>query len=250
MFIFEILFSSPLTKKDSEIKKSSTFDKLQKLTLTNDTDESEELEKVIKAAVQNIIKIVLSNVTTGPDPILLEKAANVIWNISSDISDLVNVEEDDDDLIKLTVKELQDKTDEYMKKHNETKRDVWKVYLDKMFKDIPNVTLDYEGDFLYAYGREIDYLNDLISLLYKTPDVYLELYTWWIAVQAMILNTTPEMSEYISKVTAVKASTDSMYRFRALTCSEITVKFMGIAVSYGLAERNFLNKTKPKVSRK
>lgn len=59
----------------------------------DDDDESEEDElynEAFKGVMRQVIRVVISNVTKAPDDILLEEAANLLWNITSDIYE-VNV---------------------------------------------------------------------------------------------------------------------------------------------------------------
>lgn len=40
----------------------------------------------------------------------------------------------------------------------------------------------------------------------------------------------------------------NLYDFRAVNCAVLVNNFMGMAVSYAIADKSFLNETKPKVT--
>lgn len=63
-----------------------------------------------------------------------------------------------------------------------------------------NVSLNLDGSYiLMADEDEVSYLSDIVYLLLQTPDAYLELYMWWVTVYAMIINTSSDIVDYISK---------------------------------------------------
>lgn len=112
-------------------------------------------------------------------------------------------ETEEEDIIKLSVSDLQKATDVYFKNSNTPTREIWKTYITRMFVGIPNVTLDLDNkDHVYSTEEDMEYLHKIAFILSKTPDVIVELYTWWIAVQSMIINTTTDMFQYISRETA------------------------------------------------
>lgn len=77
--------------------------------------------------------------------------------------------------------------------------DFLKKYIEEIFVDIANVTIDFEQDPLYLIEEEKEYIFHAMTYLLDTSDIYLELYLWWTVVFDMILNTTTEVIEYISK---------------------------------------------------
>lgn len=113
-----------------------------------------------------------------------------------------------------TLKELQNITDEYLITHNEKPVPVWNQYLSYLFEDV-NISLALDGtDRLFIDVDELPYLPRIIYYLLKTPDAYLELYMWWLTIYAMIMNTTTEIAEYISKEAEPFASNGNVIRSR------------------------------------
>lgn len=149
-------------------------------------------------------------------------------------------------MVTYTIEELQNLTDDYMVENGEQPLPVWNKYLSHLCQDL-NTTFHLDGtDRVIIDQNELWYLPKIIYYLLKLPDEHLELYMWWAAIYAMIINTTSEMVEYISKQTTPFASGD-VIRSRSLECADLVTNFMGMAVSYGIADRAFLNRTKPKV---
>lgn len=110
---------------------------------------------------------------------------------------------DDLNYLKLTVDEIQNKTDQYLIDNNESPIKIWKDYVNLMFDKVPNVTLNLDkDDFILITTSDVFYLGQLLQYLKYTPDVLIELYMWWVTVQAMIINTTSDISEYIYKQAA------------------------------------------------
>lgn len=113
-----------------------------------------------------------------------------------------------------TVNQLQNITDDFLIAHNEKPVLVWNTYLSYLYKDI-NVSLALDGsDQLFIDVDELPYLPKIVYYLLKTPDAYLELYMWWLTIYAMIMNTTTEIAEYISKEAEPFASTGDIIRSR------------------------------------
>lgn len=114
---------------------------------------------------------------------------------------------EEDDIMKLSLQDLQLATDEHFKKNGETPREIWRPYLMLMFKGIPNVTLDLDGnDYIYTTEEDLAFLHKMALVISQTPDVLIELYAWWITVQSMIMSTTSEMISYIVNETSQSKS--------------------------------------------
>lgn len=101
-----------------------------------------------------------------------------------------------------TAAQLQNATDNYLIEKGETPYPIWNRYLGLMFEGI-NVTLKLDGtDELLIDPEELTYLQRMVYFLTETPTIQLEVYVWWITVYAMIINTSPDIEEYIEKQAA------------------------------------------------
>ncbi|KAI4463570.1 zinc metalloprotease family m13 neprilysin-related [Holotrichia oblita] len=250
--LFTIVISFPLSPFTFKkyVDKKTTRRKRVKLEL----DEEELFESAYKRVVVTVMKAIISNVTKVPSEKVLVEASNIIWNITDDISELAGDDDDEfdedfDDLDVRTIKasELQNLTDFLMKENNLKPKEVWKTYFNMLFQDIENVTLDLDGKDLIRYlPNDLDYINSIVVYLAKKRSIYLELYAWYHTVYSMIVSTTTEISEYIYKESA-PFKKNSILRSRSMDCADLVIEFMGIAVSYGIADKSFLTVTKPKV---
>ena len=78
--------------------------------------------------------------------------------------------------------------------------DVWKTYLNLLFKNAPEIKLNLDGaDYIYYTREELDFLSEMVVYLTSTPNIYIELYAWWLTVYTMIMSTTSDISDYITK---------------------------------------------------
>lgn len=115
---------------------------------------------------------------------------------------IINNEIDEYSLITLTLNELQNLTDEYLLKNEEKPLQIWIKYFNLLYDGV-NKTIMFNGaEIVYVDRSELWYLPKIVYYLIKIPDEHLELYMWWVTLYAMIINTTTEMVEYITKQTA------------------------------------------------
>ncbi|KAK9728009.1 Peptidase family M13 [Popillia japonica] len=253
MYLGKSRNSSPLPSPfafKKHVDKKTTRRKRAKLEL----DEEELFELAYKRVAVTVMKAIISNVTDVPSDELLVEASNIIWNITDDISELAGDDDDDfdedfDDLDVRTIKasDLQNLTDFLMKENDLKAKEIWKTYFNMLFQDIENVTLDLDGkDLIHYLPDDLDYINNIVVYLAKRRSIYLELYAWYHTVYSMIISTTTEITEYIYKESAPFRKYSTL-RSRAMDCADLVIEFMGIAVSYGIADKSFLKVTKPKV---
>ncbi|KAF2901565.1 hypothetical protein ILUMI_04622 [Ignelater luminosus] len=219
----------------------------------NDKDEDEDSETLKEKAYKRIVKKVVTVISLNasgkvPEDSLLNEAASSIWNITRDLKELTDVNSTNDiQFYKMKVDGLQNITDQFLIHNGETPTLIWRRYLTTLFDGIANITLDLDNkDYIYIPVEELAYFPEIAFYLLKVPDLVLELYMWWVTVYAMILSTTSEMTEFIAKE-SVPFTQVSVYRTRSLDCASLVINFMGLAVSYGIADKQFLNNTKPKV---
>lgn len=79
---------------------------------------------------------------------------------------------------------------------------VWRNYFAYLYEGV-NSSFSFDGtEVVLVDQNELWYLPKIIYYLLKLPDEHIELYMWWATLYAMIINTTSEMIEYISKQTA------------------------------------------------
>lgn len=126
--------------------------------------------------------------------------------------------------------------------------DFYLTYINHVFNGT-NVTIDPDTDYIYFYDPEEQYMPIMLAYILQLSDVQRELYLWWTTVYAMIMNTSTDIAEYIAIEVAPFYGDRNVYRFRSLECSNLVGSYMGMAVSYILADVAFKDKTRPKVQR-
>lgn len=106
--------------------------------------------------------------------------------------------------------------------------------------------MDFNSEILLSSKPDIMYLQNVVDYISKQPSLEIELYIWWNIVEELVLHTVSDIrklhSEYARKITKLEGSIS-----RSEYCTEGVNKLMGMAVSYAIAESDFLIYTKPKV---
>lgn len=226
----------------------------EKSTNKRNAEKNVEKEKLKAKAYKRIVKEVIKrfslNVSsTVPNKVLMDEAANVIWNMTTDLTELADINSTNNDLqfYKFQIDELQRLSDAYVAKNNLSSKVSWRRYLTLMFENVANVTLELNSkDHIYVPLEEVNYLPEVAAYLSSVSDLYLELYMWWITTYSMILSTTTEMADLVQKESEPFLSS-TVYRSRSLDCASLVINFMGVAVSYGIVDKTFMSSTKPKV---
>ncbi|XP_050300077.1 neprilysin isoform X2 [Anthonomus grandis grandis] len=247
----------PITKRETDDDADPDSD--------SDDDQVEHQRKELRTKIRTtIIKYVTKRLfeysgLTHPEEEFLQEAADIINNITYHLDDLNENENytlpqgdtGEDQTHNVTFKKLQELTDNNVEK---LMPDFWINYISLIFEGT-NVTINESSDYLFITDVELGYIWGVLNYVSSLPREHIELYMWWSTVYAMILSTTSEVSEYILAATAVYyASTyqddESVYvRSRSLDCCELVNKYMGWAVSYAIADKNFANRTKPRVKK-
>ncbi|XP_018561401.1 endothelin-converting enzyme homolog [Anoplophora glabripennis] len=217
----------------------------------DDNDNEDTLRQLNSKILKYIIKeIIVNNTSAQPDETILQEAVDVILNISDYIEELnMNYTDSDateEDTYSISFSYLQKETDNFLGKPNP---DFWANYFKDLFAGT-NVTIQPETDVLYTSELEIQYLLRIVKYVLATPEIYIELYMWWVTVYAMIINTTSDVVEYINKHLAYYSNgVTNIARSRSLECALLVNNYMGYAVSYVLADESFPTNTKPKVEK-
>ncbi|XP_074037562.1 endothelin-converting enzyme homolog isoform X2 [Leptinotarsa decemlineata] len=243
---------SPLRRR----KKSAYTNVFNIVKRDNDDDETETFKQLTRSINSNIIKFILKEIVTNnsiemPSDDLLNGAADIIMDISDDIEELVANHTDpdakEDDTFAITFADLQTQTDQLLQN---PEPDVWLKYFNYLFKGTA-VTINPKKDMLYVTAMDLQFLKRMLQYVQGTDDINLELYMWWATVYAMIINTSSDVVDYISTQLNYfsSGSSSNVARSRSLECALLTDNYLGYAVSYALADRSFLNTTKPKVER-
>lgn len=150
----------------------------------------------------------------------------------------------EDDYRDVTVTELQRLNDERIAPK---KTDIYAKYLNLIFKDLPIAGLVNNSTMILTAVGDIHYLQELTEYLNEIPLNYIELYLWWSVVEELALHTSEDIRRlhktYTREVTKIDSS-----ETRSSYCANLVNTFMGMAVSYGIMDSNFLNETKPKVT--
>ncbi|CAH0686418.1 unnamed protein product [Spodoptera exigua] len=178
-------------------------------------------------------------------------AANEYFETYSDIYELESsnsTEMDDDDDLNIpeySVDEIQAHTDAVVENNNGTATPIWKKYLEGIF-NVSNTVLDFEKDKILVSDEDLKYMSLMAAYVAKTPPVILELYIWVKVVEVMSVHTTTELR------TLFQTAYDQTHGHKSVTprsvqCANAVNDMLGMAVSYGIADRHFFNVTKPKI---
>ena len=156
-----------------------------------------------------------------------------------------NSENSLDDLLNFDVMQMQNATDRLIAPKT---MPIWEQYLTIMFTNITNVTYaNISSELILTSKPDIDYLENVVDYVTQMNETDLELFIWWSIVEEMILHTTSDIrklhNEYAKTVTNLEGTTP-----RSLYCTSGVNQLMGMAVSYAIAESDFLVNTKPKVT--
>lgn len=147
-----------------------------------------------------------------------------------------------EELINLSVDEFQNATDQAIAPNTLS---IWCQYLGILFNSAQSkINLN---DYLVLSSRaDVYYLQRVMQFILDTPKIEIELYIWWTIVEEMILHTTSDIrklhNEYAKTITNLEGTTS-----RSLYCTSGVNQLMGMAVSYAIAQPNFLLITKPQV---
>lgn len=133
--------------------------------------------------------------------------------------------EDDEEPQYYTVKELQNLTDAHIKPKKSYP--VWQRYLDILFANLPDTKPSAEEQ-LQLYPENVEFLGKLIDVISEQPPALIELYIWGTVASFLVEH------EFNKAVLEEE-------------CAQIVHKLMGLAVSYAIADQDFLEKTKPRI---
>ncbi|XP_062716400.1 endothelin-converting enzyme homolog [Aedes albopictus] len=124
-----------------------------------------------------------------------------------------------------TVQQLQKATDHHIKPKKPYP--VWQRYLDELFANQPDAKPS-DDEQLQMTPENVEFLGKLIDVVSDQPPVLIELYIWGI-VATFLVN----------------------HKFNDATleedCAEVVQNLMGLAVSYAIADKSFMERTKPRV---
>ncbi|KAJ6635091.1 Endothelin-converting enzyme like, partial [Pseudolycoriella hygida] len=147
------------------------------------------------------------------------------------------------ELLFINAVELQNQTDALIFPNSV---DIWQKYLKILFGEIKEVQLDTKKEKLLTSKPDVVYLQNIVEYIYKLPALEMELYIWWNVVEELILHTTSDIrklhSEYARKITKLEGGVS-----RSEYCTGCVNKLLGMAVSYSIAESDFVIYTRPKV---
>ncbi|KAK9870255.1 hypothetical protein WA026_006341 [Henosepilachna vigintioctopunctata] len=236
----------PLPSPFRKLKEEDGFE-LKETDETAAHTEKKELRSIIRSKiVKFVISELLKNLNSEvPSEELLEQAAFAINNMTNTIEEFTKNFTSSTDAIATayTFKELQSEIDQFTTDNiNQNKSDFLETYIELIFSDIVNVTIDFQQDKLHLTEEEKPYLFHIMTYLLSSSDIYIELYLWWSTVFSMIMNTTTEVIEFIVKETEILyTSTETISRSRSVECVDLVNTFMGIAVTYGIADKTFAN---------
>lgn len=227
--------------------------------------ESEADKKLInsyKEYMQKVLAVLVYN-QTSTSPITAEQnatlvsASHEIFNITRFISKLNNVVENMnksmnplDDMIDLSFAEIQNYTNVYVQNYTHNRLSqypFWEEYIGEFFAEVPEVRLNFTTDKLLTSKMDLYYLEHIFGeiITNKSAEI-LEMYVWWDAIEELLLHTTNQMRsmylEYIRSITKLEGGSSRSYY-----CTNAVNQLMGMALSYGIADKQFLNTTKPNV---
>ncbi|XP_029721735.2 endothelin-converting enzyme 1 [Aedes albopictus] len=124
-----------------------------------------------------------------------------------------------------TVKQLQNATDHHIKPKKSYP--VWQRYLDVLFANQPDAKPS-DDEQLQMTPENVEFLGKLIDVVSDQPPALIELYVWGTVASFLV---------------------DHEFNDATLEeeCAQVVHKLMGLAVSYAIADKSFLERTKPRV---
>lgn len=193
-----------------------------------------------------------------PTPEQLQEASEQIYMVTKyvykknqQVENMNKSENPLEDIFDISIPDLQNLTNAYANNAtggNVTELPFWAVYLEEIFRDSPEVKLDVSQEILLTSRMDMAYLKGVLgNVVAKQSQEVVELYIWWTLLEDMMLYTTDQMRNlhrsYLKTVSGIAAAPS-----RSLYCTTVVSQMMGMAMSYGIAEPEFLWKTKPKVT--
>nr|XP_029723125.1 neprilysin-11-like isoform X2 [Aedes albopictus] len=188
----------------------------------NDEDEKESSE--LAKSFAKLVDLINPdfNTTRTKDKMLL--LARQLINFQKAVPNPLDSEADDD-AVYYTVEELQNLTDSHI--NSAKPYPIWQRYVDVLFAEHPDVKPSNDEEIQLTY-ETVDILRKLIDVIYDQPPALIELYIWMEVVSFLVDHKFNDASQEED-------------------CAKVVHKLMGLAVSYTIADKNFLEQTKPRV---
>lgn len=170
-------------------------------------------------------------------PEILQSASDKIMEIENAIGEIIAQLEDMDPsespIYEISVKELQIQLE-----RNGTNLNFWTPYLSEVFRDSPELQLDLNKDFFQTSRVGVVYVAMIFKNVFnkQSPEA-VELYIWYTLLKDFWPYTTNRMRMMYEDI----SDPDPKY------CTKVVKEMMGIALSFGIAEPDFLTKTKGKL---
>lgn len=133
--------------------------------------------------------------------------------------------EDEEEPQYYTVKQLQNLTDAHIKPKKPYP--IWQRYLDILFENLPESKPSTEEQ-LQLYPENVEFLGRLIDVISDQPPALIELYIWGTVASFLVEH---DFNEAVLEE----------------ECAQVVHKLMGLAVSYAIADKDFLETTKPRI---
>lgn len=252
---------SPFHRIEQYVQRINRF-KSQVMASPKDEDKLTEHEQEMidsyKVFIRGVIGEYLSaTAKLNATPEELQSASDKIYKITKyaykinqQVENMNKSENPLEDIFDISVQSLQNMTDRYARNGTEgnvTAYPFWATYLGEVFRDSPELHLDLSKDMLLTSRMDMQYMKNIFGhvLAKQSPEI-VELYIWFSLLEDMLLYTTDEMRlkhrEYLRSVSGVASSPS-----RSLYCTTVVNQMMGMALSFGIAEPEFLTQTKGKV---
>ncbi|GLV35324.1 Neprilysin 5 [Carabus blaptoides fortunei] len=245
--------TSPLPGMYKASKRHNPFIKFDEVYADKDSDDHLSISRQRVQAYKDFVSFVITSLVKAnyselPDDFdeTLEKTVKVIIEMQIELSDIRDYNSTNNGYYLIIPEEdLQNATNKMLKSLGHKPINVWRPYLTNVFAGT-NVTLDLDKtDLLYVEPDQLQYLFMIVGFLASMPDIVVELFVWWMTVKSLIMNTTSEVTELYDKL--FSPFLPALLRSRAVNCAVLVNDFMGMAVSYAIADKSFLNETKPRV---
>ncbi|XP_061376960.1 endothelin-converting enzyme 2-like [Danaus plexippus] len=250
-----------LRKKEKHKNAPFVIDnKNKKKNVDNNNDDEEKTAHIYKLFYAEMMKLFVVEATAknfSLTEVELDQniflSANEYYNMNEDMYELeddVNVTTSDDEIYinipEYTVEEIQEHTDMIVQDNDGVKMDIWKEYLEGIFK-ISNVDLDFKKDLILVSDPDLKYMSLMAAYVSKASPVSIELYIWIKVVEVMAVHTTTELRLLFQRSYDALRSRELSITPRSLQCASATNDMMGMAVSYAIADSHFFSDTKPKI---
>ncbi|XP_021705843.1 endothelin-converting enzyme 2 isoform X2 [Aedes aegypti] len=190
----------------------------------HESEDDKEL-RVLARAFARLVGLINTDIKTDEIRDKMSFLAEEFKKFQNSLPKKQNLEDDSDDIVYYTVEQLQNATDAHIKPKKPYP--IWQRYVDVLFADHPDVQPSNDEQ-LQLTSENVKTFGKLIDVISNQPLPLIELYIWKTVASFLVDH---KFNKAVSEE----------------DCAQVVHKLMGLAVSYTIADRDFLERTKPRV---